>query len=41
MFQPYVIVGKDFVSENNVCGNIVALFHKRLEGYHHEVSEIY
>ena len=40
MFRPYGIVGKDFVSGNNVCGNIVTVFQERLEGDHHRVSEI-
>ena len=40
MFLPYGIVSKEFVSENNVCGNIVTVFQKRLEVDHHGVSEI-
>ena len=40
MFRPYGIVGKEFVSVNNVCGNCVTVLQKRLEGDHHGVSEI-
>ena len=40
MFRPYGIVGKDFVSRNNVCGKIVTVFQECLEGDHHFVSEI-
>ena len=34
------IVVKDLVSGNNVCGKVVTVFQKRLEGDHHGVSEI-
>ena len=40
MFRLYGIVGKDFVSGNNVCENRVTVLQKRLEGDHHGVSEI-
>ena len=40
MFRTYGIVGKYFVSRNNVYGNIVDLFQKRLDGDHHGVSDI-
>ena len=40
MFLPYGIVGKDFVSGNNVCWNIEIIFKERLKGDHHVVSEI-
>ena len=41
MFRPYGMVGKEFLSGNNVCGNRVTVLYKRLEGDHHGVSEIF
>ena len=41
MFRPYVIVGEDFVSGNNMCWNIVIVLQELLKRYHHVVSEIY
>ena len=35
------MVGKEFLSGNNVCGNRVTVSQKRLEGDHHGVSEIF
>ena len=40
VFQLYGIVGKDFVSNNNLCGNIVTVFEEHLKLNHHSVSEI-
>ena len=40
MFRPYGIVGKDFVSGNNMCWNIVIVLQERLKRDHHGVSEI-
>ena len=40
MFRPYGIVGKDFVSKNNVRWNIVNVPQELLKGDHHWVSEI-
>ena len=41
MFRPYGILGKDFVSGNNLCWDIVIVLQERLKEDHHGVSEIY
>ena len=40
MFRPYGIVGKYFVSENNVCWNIMIVPQEFLKGDNHWVSKI-
>ena len=40
MFRPYGIVGKDSVSVNTMCWNIVIVLQECLKIDHHEISEI-